>query len=144
MRQVLYCAEIELDRRWPAAATNSRRRSWFRTARGDFFQPGIHQQHSIFSRVEPVAFDHRDAAFIIDRPLMPRFSSVGCDQQKRISWRSLQACAGNPSVLKIDKLNLVQAGKSNTGMRFKPRFAGIFGCEQDRKQRRGRRVQSSQ
>src|SRR5258706_15935522 len=59
------------------------------------FQPGIHQQDSILSSVEPVALNHRDAALVVDGTLMPRFTRVGCDQEKRIAGNALQVCAGD-------------------------------------------------
>ena len=71
-------------------------------------QPRIHQHRAIFARIEPESLNRRHASLIENRPLAPGLASIGGDQKKWIPRRALQIPARNPSILKVDELDLIE------------------------------------
>ncbi len=95
-------------RRWPAAATSSRRRCASHTVRDVRFEAASTSSVPCSRRIKPEALDRRHAAIFKDGPLPPGFAAVGGEQQKRIARRALQIGAGDPAILEIDELDLIE------------------------------------
>ncbi len=106
-------------------------------------EAGVDHERAVGGAIKPKALNGSDASFFKNRPLAPGLAAVGSDQQKRITWRALQVGAGNPAILKIDELDLIETRGVNAGLRFGPRAPAVFGCEQDRVERRHRRMKIS-
>src|SRR5579884_121818 len=102
----------------------------------------IDQQAAAGPRIEPELLDGAaPVRFFENRPHLPRLTRIVRDQQERVPRRGLHGLTADPAVLEIDELNLFEHGAAYSGVRLRPCPASVVAREQNRRKRRGFRME---